>query len=253
MRGLRSRVRRPAVLELGGLALLALAYNLIRADQGQDVAAAFRHAGVILELEGRVFDRVEAPLNGWMATAALVAVPACYFYAVAHYLATPAILVLSRRRGGWRYRHGYLTLVVASGIALIIYARYPVAPPRLLGTTEIVDVMRSFAHYGWWDSAASAPRGIGDATNQYAAMPSLHVGWSVWCGLQMWHFHGRWWKPLAIAYPALQILVVVGTGNHYLLDVVAGASLVLVTHYALRGFTSRVRDESAVTVEASGG
>lgn len=63
-------------------------------------------------------------------------------------------------------------------------------------------------------------------TNQYAAMPSLHVGWSLWCGILLWR-HGR--HPLirtaGIAYPLITTIVVMGTANHYFLDAVAGAAV----------------------------
>ena len=111
------------------------------------------------------------------------AVVACYIYAVLHYVATPTVFFLSRRRGGWQYWRGYWALAIGSGFALIGYALYPAAPPRLASTTGIVDVMAHFSQYGWWGGAASAPRGIGDATNQYAAMPSMHFGWSLWCAV----------------------------------------------------------------------
>ena len=97
--------------------------------------------------------------------------------------------------------------------------------------------MRAFSDYGWWGEAASAPRGIGDATNQYAAMPSLHFGWSLWCAIQMWSFAGLRWRVAAVAYPTLQVLVVVATANHFLLDVLGGALCVL----AALGIVTAVR------------
>jgi hypothetical protein len=93
-----------------------------------------------------------------------------------------------------------------------------------LGT---IDVMQHFAAAGWWGDAASAPRGLGDATNQFAAMPSLHFGWSLWCAIQMWGFGSRRWRVAAVAYPTLQALVVLATANHFLLDVVGGATCIL--------------------------
>jgi hypothetical protein len=221
------------ILEVVVLVGLFAAYNLIRATQGKDAGAAVAHSRWILELEGRVFDYVEVPLNSWMGTVPVVAVAACYFYALMHYVMTPAVLLLSRRHGGWLYWRGYWAIVLASAIALAVYAAWPVAPPRLVPDLGIADVMRDHADYGWWGSAASAPRGIGDATNQYAAMPSLHFGWSLWCGIQIWALSGRAWRLLAVAYPALQVLVVVATGNHFLLDVVGGAAVVVVAYLAV--------------------
>jgi hypothetical protein len=132
------------------------------------------------------------------------------------------VLLLSRKRGGWKYWRGYWALVLACAFALVSYANFPVAPPRLVPGDQAIDIMRHFSNWGWWGAAASAPRGLGDATNQYAAMPSLHFGWSLWCGIQMWGFGPKKWKVAAVAYPLIQALVVIATANHFGLDVVGG-------------------------------
>ena len=222
-----SRFSHSTLIELAALLALGVAYTAIRAAQGTDVGAALGHARSIAEVEQWLIAHLELPLNRWLASVAIVAVPACYFYAVFHYLATPLVLFRSWRVGGWVYRRGYWSIVLASAIALIVYARYPVAPPRLMTDLGTVDIMREFADYGWWGEAASAPRAIGDATNQYAAMPSLHFGWSLWCAIQMWSFGGRWWRLAAVVYPTLQALVVVATANHFVLDVLGGAACVV--------------------------
>jgi len=224
---LRRVVRSRAVVELGAMAILAVIYNTVRAGGGSDRAVAMAHARDIARLEGAVFRHLELNLDHWIVTVPVLAVAACYFYALMHYVMTPTILVLSRRRGGWQYWRGYWALVVGSAIALVIYANWPLAPPRLMPELGTIDVMQHFADAGWWGDAASAPRGLGDATNQFAAMPSLHFGWSLWCGIQMWGFGRLRWRVAAVAYPTLQAVVVVATANHFLLDVVGGATCIL--------------------------
>jgi hypothetical protein len=216
-----------AVIELGAMAALAVIYNTVRAGGGSDKAQAMAHAREIARIEGWVFHNLELTLDHWIIGVPVLAVAACYFYALMHYVMTPTILILSRRRGGWQYWRGYWALVVGSAIALVIYANWPLAPPRLMPELGTIDVMQHFADAGWWGNAASAPRGLGDATNQFAAMPSLHFGWSLWCGIQMWGFGGRRWKVAAVVYPALQAIVVVATANHFLLDVLGGATCIL--------------------------
>jgi hypothetical protein len=67
---------------------------------------------------------------------------------------------------------------------------------------------------------------MGGMTNQYAAMPSLHVGWALWCGVTLWRHGGtRAAKVLGVLYPLGTALVVMGTANHYLLDAVAGVAV----------------------------
>jgi PAP2 superfamily len=241
------------VVEISVIVGLAIAYNVIRALPQPREVAAFTHAQDILSLEGPLFDWIELPLNQWMAGVPVVAVAACYFYALLHYAATPFVLFRSRRQGGWQYWRGYWSLVIASGIALAVYALYPVAPPRLVPDIDIVDVMRAFSQYGWWGAAASAPRGIGDATNQFAALPSMHFGWALWCAIQMWGFGKRIWRVLALLYPTLLTIVVIGTGNHFLTDVAAGGLCVLIALgivYGIRAIVERVRRNDAAGAAA---
>jgi hypothetical protein len=230
--------RRNWIVELGVLALLFLAYNLIRAGGGNNPTAAYNNARHMISFEGPIFTHVELKLNHWIVGVAWLAIPACYFYACMHYAMTPFVLFRSRHQGGWYYWRGYWALVVASGIALIIYALVPMAPPRLMPSFGSIDIMSHFSHYGWWGGAASAPRGIGDATDQFAAMPSLHFGWSLWCGIQMWQLRKPVWRIAAIAYPTIQVFVVLATANHYVLDVVAGG-LCVITAYLLVSLAGR--------------
>jgi hypothetical protein len=216
--------------ELVVLVGLMIGYNVVRGMGGDDAQDAVVHAWSLVHAEGSVLHWFEKGLNTGLVHLPVLAVVACYAYALLHYAMTPLVLLRSRAIGGPAYWRGYWSLVIASGIALVIYALYPVAPPRLMPELHIVDVLRHFSQYGWWGSAASAPRGIGDATNQYAAMPSMHCGWALWCGLQMWGFGGRIWRTVAVAYPTSIALIVIATGNHFVLDVLAGMLCVLVAH-----------------------
>jgi membrane-associated phospholipid phosphatase len=60
-------------------------------------------------------------------------------------------------------------------------------------------------------------------SNQYAAMPSLHIGWSTWCAIAVWPLlRRRWAKALVLLYPAATLFCIVVTGNHFWLDGVGG-------------------------------
>ena len=116
----------------------------------------------------------------------------------------------------------------ATGVALLAYLAMPTAPPRLMdGWTDLLAVHSAA---GWWGGEASAPQGLGWLTNQLAAFPSMHAGWALWVALR-----GRPRLPAALAVAALAwahavvtAVVVVGTGNHWVLDVVAGWAVVLI-------------------------
>lgn len=225
-------MRAAVAWEVMVFAVLLVAYNGVRALGGDDPAAAYAHARSVVLAQGALSLEVEQATNRWLTAVPVAAVVACYLYALLHYALTPLVLWVSRRRGGWSYHRGYWALVVASGLALAVYATYPVAPPRLMPGLGISDVMRDYSAYGWWGASASAPRGLGDATNEFAAMPSMHCGWALWCGVQLWQLGGLWWRALGVAYPSTMALIVVATGNHFVLDVVAGG-LAVVLGYAV--------------------
>jgi membrane-associated phospholipid phosphatase len=81
--------------------------------------------------------------------------------------------------------------------------------------------------------------------DQFAAMPSLHVAWALWSATAVWQCTRRVAiRALAALYPVLTSFVVLATGNHYLLDVLAGAAtaaLAFATQYAFRQLAALVR------------
>jgi hypothetical protein len=80
------------------------------------------------------------------------------------------------------------------------------------------DVVASTHAFGSWHTGSLAS----DA-NQFAAMPSLHIAWAVWCTFGLWKLSSRYWlRALAVCYPFLTALAVLSTGNHFLLDALAG-------------------------------
>jgi hypothetical protein len=159
-------------------------------------------------------------------------------YATLHYVVTPLVLLWMWRRHNADYSRARTNLMVATVIGLIGFSLLPVAPPRML--PGFVDTMAQYSGAGWWGAEASAPRGVGSFTNQFAAMPSLHVGWALWCGWQLAR-HGQHviTRVSGVAYPALITLVVVATGNHYLLDAIAGVAVVFLAMVAV-GTTARL-------------
>ena len=134
-----------------------------------------------------------------------------------------AFLFFHRRTDYARARNA---IVIGTAIGLVGYMLLPTAPPRLMDGGQYVDVLRETASYGWWSSHASAPAGLGHLTNELAAMPSLHVGWTVWVAWALWKHVGRVGRVLVVLYGLGTTFVVVATGNHWVLDAVAGAAVV---------------------------
>ncbi|MFF5917708.1 phosphatase PAP2 family protein [Streptomyces flavochromogenes] len=226
--------------ELALIAVVYAAYSggrlLVRGDE----AAAVEHGLAILRLERLLGIDAEHPLNRLFTDVPALGIPADFAYASLHYLVTPAILIWLFRRRPAHYRAARTWLMLSTLLGLVGFTLLPTCPPRLLDPAYgFTDTMEYFSAYGWWGGEASAPRGLGGLTNQYAAMPSLHVGWALWCGVMLWRY-GRTpvTKALGVAYPLVTTVVVMGTANHYLLDAVAGAAVMgaglLLAPHALR-------------------
>jgi hypothetical protein len=205
-----------------------IAYSLARSLSGDDVAAALHRGRLLQHWDSLLGFGWTIDLNHWATAHALLAVPMTFEYATLHYLLTPLVLVWLWRAHPETYRSALLALLAMSVIGLAVYIAMPVAPPRLLPHSEWIDTMRTWAHIGWWGSAGSAPAGMGHLTDQYAAMPSLHVGWAVWCA---WAWRrvakNATVRRIAWIYPATVAITVVATANHYVLDVAVGTALSL--------------------------
>jgi hypothetical protein len=243
--------------ELLLIAVVYAAYSGGRLLARGDVSTAVDHGLAILRAEKALLLNAEHPLNRLFTDVPALGIPADFVYASLHYLVTPALLVWLFRRRPLRYRAARTWLMVSTLLGLVGFTLMPTCPPRLLDAGHgFVDTMAQYSSYGWWGTEASAPRGLGAMTNQYAAMPSLHVGWALWCGVMLWRY-GRTplLRTLAVGYPLLTTIVVMGTANHYFLDAVAGAAVMgvgaLLTRPAMR-LADLVRQRFPFAATASG-
>ncbi|MEU6814863.1 phosphatase PAP2 family protein [Streptomyces sp. NPDC046860] len=229
------------------LPLILLVYGCYTAGRllaRGDVSTAVDHGLAILRVEKALYLNAEHPLNRVFTAEPWLGVPADFWYASLHYVVTPVVLIWLFRARTEHYRAARTWLMTSTFIGLIGFTLLPTCPPRLLAPAHgFVDTMAYYSAYGWWGGEASAPRGMGGMTNQYAAMPSLHVGWALFCGVMLWRCgRTRWAKAAAVGYPLLTAIVVMGTANHYFLDAVAGAAVMglglLLSPYVTRGATA---------------
>jgi PAP2 superfamily len=221
------------------IGILYGAYELSRGLGDIDVHVAFANGREILHLERLWHLSPERVLNEGLEHVTWLAVVASYFYSVMHYLVTPTVLIWMYRSHREHYGRARTALAISTVLGLLGYSLLPTAPPRMLTHSGLQDVLADTAGYGWWGADGSVPRGLGALTNQFAAMPSLHVGWAIWCGVLIAVYARRAWvKTLGILYPITTTVVVMATGNHYLLDAVAGAGMTLALYWL---FTMRRR------------
>ncbi len=128
----------------------------------------------------------------------------------------------------WVWRRSTYTLMrnafLASGaIGVVIYALYPVAPPRLIPFGGYIDTMAVLDRVGYQAQEAQA------FVNPYAAVPSLHFGWSMLLGGAVaWVGRGHVLVVLAgLIWPVAMLFSVVMTANHFIVDAVAGGAVSL--------------------------
>lgn len=210
--------------ELALLGVLWIAYSLARLLASDDVTVAMQHAQEVLRVERWTGLDVESSWNALLHGHEYLSVAAGYWYATMHYVVTAVVLVVLWRRSHDYYVRLRRVLVGATLVALVCYIWLPTAPPRMI--PGYVDVLATTSHWGWWGASASAPRGLDNLTNELAAMPSMHVGWALWCTLAVVSStRSRWLRVLAVGYVTATTLVVVATANHWLLDAIVGAAI----------------------------
>ncbi len=131
-----------------------------------------------------------------------------------------AIWLFTKHRDAYPlYRDAFL---ISGAIALVCYALLPVAPPRFVDDLSFVDTVAS-------QTQAYALPDAPLIVNQYAAMPSLHFGWVLLACIGLAHRStGVAPMLLAVYLPTAMFFSIIATGNHFILDAVAGAAVVLV-------------------------
>ena len=173
------------------------------------------------------------------------------YYGTAHFFVTLGVFIaLYKFRpsvfGQWRN-----TLAVMTALAIIGFSLFPLMPPRLLdapcpdagfGAKCIVSELRTrngAENFGFVDTIKefggpwAFDSGPGSKlTNQYAAMPSLHIGWSTWCAFGLWPIARKLWMRLALLiYPSVTMLCIIVTGNHFWIDGVGGLLVFAVAYF----------------------
>jgi hypothetical protein len=260
--------------------LLAVAvyavYSLVRnqfGSAGGDPGPAFGHAKDIIAIEELLHLYVEPQVQQWyldLPANGLIRLWNVY-YGVAHFLVTFIALVWMFRRDPGRYRLLRNTLAITTGVAVIGFAAYSLMPPRLLddpgeyGGCQIYapeaaaaappgaltapgcdefGFVDTIAAYGGWISFGN--EGMKDVSNQYAAMPSMHIGWSTWTAIVLFPLvRRRWAKVLVVAYPVLTLVCIVVTANHYWIDGLGGLLCLGIGYAVARAITRRPTDVPA--------
>ena len=192
---------------------LFVAYQVFesaRAHIHPHATPAMRNGRWLEDLEGWTWTLHEARLNAFVFTHKTLAQGMNIYYGTIHFIIPPLVLIWLWRRHPEQYRRLRNALAALTIVGLAFFIATPLAPPRFVPAQ---------AHATFHDTTpfgglGPLDRGNFKDQNPYAALPSLHVGWSTWCACAVIAAAGprrrRW---LALLYPALTLTVVMGTAK----------------------------------------
>jgi membrane-associated phospholipid phosphatase len=206
-------------------------YRLVRGFTDGRATEAFDNARDVIGLEQHLGLFVEPAMQAWTEGQRWLIDFASWTYVNSHFVVTTvalAFIYLRRNQSFYFIRNMFM---VAMGIALVLYAAYPTAPPRYMPEWGFTDSVAEFTGITASGSSADA------LYNPFAAVPSMHVAFALMLGVPMAAMaRRRVVKALWYAYPVLVTWVVVVTGNHWWFDAAAGAAVAAVSAMAAVGF-----------------
>jgi PAP2 superfamily len=199
-------------LELVLLFTLFVGYRAGRLLTIDHTSAAFANAREIWHFERWLHLPMEQDVQGWLLHSTRLVELANTYYAFVHFPATVAFMVFMFLRRPVHYFWVRRALIIMTAASLVVHVVFPLAPPRMRPDLGFVDTGALFG-----PNVYGPPQGDSIA-NQFAAMPSLHIGWSVLVALGLIVALRSRWRWLIVVHPIITILVVVGTANHWWLD-----------------------------------
>ncbi|MEV8591681.1 bifunctional glycosyltransferase 87/phosphatase PAP2 family protein [Streptomyces sp. NPDC052012] len=241
---LRRVLTRPnLLLELLLIRVTYAAYAKVRlaATGGSNSAGRARaeeHGHQILDLERFLHLDIEYAVNHAVVKIGWLREFFDFYYTSFHFVVPLTVLGLLYWRRPVDYRWARASLGFATLLALVGFWLYPLAPPRLMPELGIIDTVHGVQDFTQPDYGT-----LTALTNQYAAMPSLHFGWSLWCGVVIAIVAPKvWMKALGLLHPLFTAAAIVATGNHWILDAAGGAVVVgagFALTYVLQGPRAR--------------
>lgn len=215
----RGRFGQRLVAEAALLFSLLTLYRLGRYLGRNQVDVAFEHARTVLSWEHHLGLGNERGFQSILLHHLPVIRFLNRYYATVHFPATVVFLVLVYVKAPAVYARIRLVFISVTAVALVVQIAYPLAPPRMM--SGFVDTI---ARYG---PAIYSRPGVESVANQYAAMPSLHVGWALIIAYGLWQLTTSRWRWVGVVHAILTTIAVVGTANHYWADGIAALGLVV--------------------------
>jgi hypothetical protein len=218
-------------------------YSAIRNIHGGSAAPphAFDHARQIMSLEHHLGIFHEATIQHWAMHWRPLILGANYYYGSLHFIVTIFAGIFLYRKYSDDYPRYRNMLAIATALALIGFTFFPLAPPRMFPHLGFVDTLLKDPAFWSFDSG-----GAQKVSNQFAAMPSVHIAWAGWCALVLGpRLKNKTAATLAWAYPFVTVVVIVITANHYFLDAVGGVVILMVAWFVSDKVTRAGRSQPA--------
>ncbi len=220
-------------------------YSGIRNARTGQAALARRNAHALIDFQQALGIYHEKAIQAWALHIRPLIIGANYFYGSLHFVVTIGVMAFLYRRFTDDYARWRNALAWATGLALVGFVLWPLMPPRLLPGAGFVDTLAKDPAIWSFNSGA-----MSKVSNQFAAMPSVHCAWALWCACALVpRLRRPWAKALAALYPVATVTAIVVTGNHYFLDAVGGFAA-LGAGWVISGRLARAR-ERRVAVAAS--
>ncbi len=209
-------------------------YSTIRNSNEGSPGTARAHAIELMGWQKTLGINVEHAVHRWALDIDPLIIASNYFYGSLHFVVTTGVLIFLYRKFSDDYPLFRNTIAIATGLALIGFAFWPLMPPRLLPHSYgFVDTLDKYPTFWSFNQGA-----VNKISNQFAAMPSVHCAWALWCTCALVpRVKHAWAKALAILYPVGTVTAIVLTANHYLLDAVGGFIVLGLGYLSARVFT----------------
>jgi membrane-associated phospholipid phosphatase len=225
--------------QLGILALVDLAYELVRGIADGQRAVAIAHGQQLIDLERSTHTFFEPSFQALVLPARWLVDVANQVYLNSQFSITLSFLVWLYLFRNETYYFVRNMLVVSMGLALVGYTLYPTAPPRMFPEQGFVDTIVDFSKLNHDSTIAKV------FINPYAAVPSMHAAFSLMIGVTGARVARRWFtRAFWAAWPALVICVVIVTANHYWVDAALGAMVAATSALVAQRLLARARPES---------
>jgi hypothetical protein len=213
-------------------------YRLVRGMVEGRTVEAFNNAREVINIERGLGLFFEPSVNAWASANEAITDLASWMYVNSHFAITTGALAWIYLRRNERFYFVRNMFMVAMGLALIGYVALPTAPPRMFTGLGFHDSVAAFTGVDADGGSASV------LFNPYAAIPSMHVAFSLMLGVTMARMTRRWWaQALWYAYSPLVAFVVIATANHWWIDGFLGAGVAAVSAVCARELFARARPE----------